>query len=92
MSKCDSCTHKEICVHKVGFDSFAKRINDALPGEEMQGMGDKYPFRVVVSCRYFVEQEKIIRDRLLQQQYSSVGSNVKMPNNPNFYGYGRDEN
>jgi len=94
MSKCDSCAHKEICIHKIGYDSLAKRIDNAMPGEEMIGMGERYPFSVEIRCKYFVEQEKLIRERLLQQQYgSNIGTGGAKPYvNPNFYSYGRDEN
>jgi len=95
MSKCVKCSHQKLCIHESSYISLVKKINQSLPGEEMIAMGDNYPFSVDVNCKYFAEQEKIIRDRLLQQQYNdstNIGTNIKQPVNPNFYGYGRDEN
>ena len=81
MSKCDKCSHKEVCKHK-----------DAFQEAECGPFPDVDFIKIDVNCSFYNEQEKIMRDRLLQQQCSGVGSNVKMPINPNFYGYGRDEN
>jgi hypothetical protein len=92
MNKCDKCAHKEICIHKKGYDSLVKRIDNAMPGEEMIGMGERYPFSVEIKCKCFMEQEKFIRDRLLQQQYGLQQTDyTKSTVNPNFYGYYRDE-
>ena len=69
---CNKCTHDVVCAHKQAYESFKKKVNDAMPGEEMAVMGDKYPFAVEASCKFFAEQEKIIRDRLPQQQYATT--------------------
>ena len=45
MSKCDSCSHSEVCKHKEEFQSF----------EKSQSPTDK-PFKLEVSCEYFISK------------------------------------
>ena len=82
MSKCDTCGHKEICIHKTGYTSLVKKIDDAMPGEEMVGMGDKYPFSVDIKCKHYVTSPD--SRSLYQQLYGSGFRNCYIP--PRFWG------
>jgi len=60
MSKCDSCSHSEICKHKEDFQLF----------EQSQSPTDK-PFSVEAKCQYFNSNPMIRTMDELQRMYSN---------------------
>lgn len=52
---CEKCVHKDVCIHKEGFNNFTHKIEDFV------APNTKDNFEVEVKCKHYYEDKPIIR-------------------------------